>query len=307
MSAHTHSRRAPVRALLLGSAALLVTGCASVRQDQVGLRASAGKIGDKPAGPGAKLFLPGFQRVITVPSRTVNREVRLDLPSKEGLNIGAEVSILYRIQIEKAAQILREAGEQYEENVILPVFRSAAADVAARFMAKDMHSGERTVIEKAIREQMTSVLGTRGFVIENVLLKQIRLPAGLAEAVEQKLEAEQRSEQMRFILERERQEAERRRIEAEGVRDAQRIISEGLTPLLLDYQSIQAFRELATSGNAKTIITDGKTPFLINPSDAGTTMASDAGPRRTIVEPRRVMPAAPAPASTPSTPQRGRP
>ncbi|MCU0633691.1 MAG: prohibitin family protein [Gemmatimonadaceae bacterium] len=301
------SLRAGARVLCVGSAVLALTGCASVRQDQVGLRATAGKIGDKPAGPGAKVFIPGFQRVITVPSRTVNREVRLDLPSKEGLNIGAEVSILYRIQIDKAAQILREAGEGYEENVILPVFRSAAADVAARFMAKDMHSGERTVIEKAIKEQMVAVLGARGFIIENVLLKQIRLPAGLAEAVEQKLEAEQRSEQMRFILERERQEAERRRIEAEGVRDAQRIISEGLTPLLLDYQSIQAFRELAASGNAKTIITDGKTPFLINPTEPGAGMAAEVGPRRTIVEPRRVTPAAAPAVPAATTTQRGRP
>jgi regulator of protease activity HflC (stomatin/prohibitin superfamily) len=295
--------------IILGTSTLvLLTGCASVRQDQIGLRATAGKIGDKASGPGAKAFIPGFQRVITVPSRTVNREVRLDLPSKEGLNIGAEVSILYRIQIAQAAQILRESGEAYEENVILPVFRSAAADVAARFMAKDMHSGERTVIEKAIKEQMMLTLGTKGFLIENVLLKQIRLPAGLAEAVEQKLEAEQRSEQMRFVLERERQEADRRRIEAEGQRDAQRIISEGLTPLLLDYQSIQAFRELATSGNAKTIITDGKTPFLINPNDGGAgSLASDVGPRRTIVEPRRVTPTpAPAPAAN-TPPRRGQP
>jgi prohibitin 1 len=308
MSTHSSVRRCPTIALT-GAILVLLTGCASVRQDQIGLRATAGKIGDKASGPGAKSFIPGFQRVITVPSRTVNREVRLDLPSKEGLNIGAEVSILYRIKIEQASQILRESGEAYEENVILPVFRSAAADVAARFMAKDMHSGERTVIERAIKEQMQSTLDAKGFVVENVLLKQIRLPAGLAEAVEQKLEAEQRSEQMRFVLERERQEAERRRIEAEGVRDAQRIISEGLTPLLLDYQSIQAFRELAASGNAKTIITDGKTPFLINPTEgAAGGLSGEVGPRRTIVEPRRVTPMpAPAAPTNNSPPRRGQP
>jgi regulator of protease activity HflC (stomatin/prohibitin superfamily) len=304
MSTVSFARSVVPRGAVLLAVTTLLTGCATVRQDQVGLRATFGKIGDKPAGPGAQLIIPFAQRVITLPSRTVNREVRLDLPSKEGLNIAAEVSILYRIEIAKAPQILMEAGEQFEENVILPVFRSSAADVAARFMAKDMHSGERTVIERAIKDQMMLTLKDRGFVIESVLLKQIRLPAGLAEAVEQKLEAEQRAEQMRFVLERERQEAERRRIEAEGVRDAQRIISEGLTPLLLDYQSIQAFRELATSGNAKTIITDGKTPFLINPSEAATTGAAEMGPRRTIVEPRRVTP---APPPAPTTPRRGQP
>jgi len=95
------------------------------------------------------------------------------------------------------------------------------------------------------------------------LLKSIRLPADLARAVEQKLEAEQRSEQMRFVLDRERQEAERRRIEAQGVRDAQLIIAAGLSPSVLSYQSIEAFRELARSPNTKVIVTDGKSPIFL--------------------------------------------
>jgi regulator of protease activity HflC (stomatin/prohibitin superfamily) len=134
-------------------------------------------------------------------------------------------------------------------------------------MAKDLHSGERTQIERGIRETMATTLEGRGIVVENVLLKSIRLPAGLAEAVEQKLEAEQRAEQMRFVLERERQEAERKRVEAAGIRDAQQIIGEGLTPLVISFQSIQAFRELAQSANAKIILTDGRTPFLITPTE----------------------------------------
>jgi regulator of protease activity HflC (stomatin/prohibitin superfamily) len=258
-----------------------LAGCAIVRQDQVGVRSTFGRVDATPRGPGAQAFVPGAQRVIRVPSRTVNLEVALDLPSKEGLNIGAEVSILYRIRPEVAPRILAEAGEGYERTIILPVFRSAAADVSARFMAKDMHSGERKAIETSIQQLMASNLDDRGFVVEAVLMKQIRLPGGLATAVEQKLEAEQRSEQMRFVLERERQEADRRRIEAEGIRDAQQIIGQGLTPMLLQFQSIEAFRELAASNNAKTIITDGRTPFFMNPGEA--TLTSDAllGPRRT--------------------------
>jgi prohibitin 1 len=269
-----------VTALTLAALPALA-GCAIVRQDQVGVRSTFGRVDETPRGPGAAPFVPGAQRVIRVPSRTVNLEVALDLPSKEGLNIGAEVSILYRIRPEVASRILAEAGEAYERTIILPVFRSAAADITARFMAKDMHSGERKAIESSIQQLMASNLDERGFVVEAVLMKQIRLPRGLATAVEQKLEAEQRSEQMRFVLERERQEADRRRIEAEGIRDAQQIIGQGLTPALLQFQSIEAFRELAASENAKTIITDGRMPFFMNAGDA--TLAGDAlpGPRRT--------------------------
>lgn len=260
-------------ALLLASAAML-SACATIRQDQVGLRTTFGRVDPKPAQPGAHFLFPGIQGMIRIPSRTVNREVRLELPSREGLNVAAEVSILYRVRPEMAARIFERAGARFEEDIVIPVFRSAAADVAARFMAKDMHSGERQAIELAVREQMSTVLDARGFVIENVLLKSIQLPRDLAQAVEDKLTAEQRAEQMKFELDRERQEAQRRTIEAQGIRDAQQIIGQGLTPMLISFQSIEAFRELARSPNTKVVVTDGRSPFLIS-SDLGGSMAPD--------------------------------
>lgn len=103
----------------------------------------------------------------------------------------------------------------------------------------------------------------RGLEIEAVLMKSIRLPDGLSRAIEDKLEAEQRAQQMQFILDRERQEAQRKKVEAEGVRDAQMIITEGLNPMIIQFKSIEAFQKLAESDNTKIIITDGKTPMLI--------------------------------------------
>jgi prohibitin 1 len=257
----TGVRAGVVRHVTTGLSAMAVmvalSACATVRQDEVGVKRTLGRVSQKSSPPGGQLIIPGFSSVIRVPARTVNREVRLDLPTKEGLNVAADVSILYRIKPEEAPKILETAGMAYEDVLILPVFRSSAADVSARFMAKDLHSGERAVIEKAILQQMSQTLDARGFVVENVLMKSIRLPAGLADAVEQKLEAEQRAEQMRFVLEREKQEAQRKRLEAEGVRDAQQIINAGLTPAVISFQSIQAFRELAQSPNAKLIVTDG--------------------------------------------------
>jgi regulator of protease activity HflC (stomatin/prohibitin superfamily) len=274
---HRAGRTRPIAPAALGVLiAMSLSACATVRQDEVGVKRTLGRVSQKSSTPGAQFIVPGFSSVIRVPVRTINREVRLDLPTKEGLNVAADVSILYRIRPEMAPKILETSGMAYEEVLILPVFRSAA--------------------ERAILSQMSQNLDTRGFIVENVLMKSIRLPAGLADAVEQKLEAEQRSEQMKFVLERERQEAQRRRIEAEGVRDAQQIINSGLTPAVISFQSIQAFRELAGSPNAKLIVTDGRSPFLISPSDAAaTTMPATFVPPAVTVPQRS--PARPAAAA----------
>lgn len=293
--------RASRTAALLAAACALppLTGCATIRQDEIGVKTRFGRIATGPLNPGAQFVIPGVNSVLKVPARVVNREVRLEMPSKEGLNVAAEVSILYRARTENVRQILETSGTRYEDDVIIPVFRSAAADVSARYMAKDMHSGTRTGIEQAIKAQMMETLGSRGFVVENVLLKSIRLPADLARAIEEKLEAEQRSEQMRFVLDRERQEADRRRIEAQGIREAWDIIAQGLTPQIISYQSIEAFRELARSPNAKVIVTDGKAPMLLTNElggdAAGGAVAPAAEPARRIVRP-----AVPAPPALPA-------
>ena len=266
------------RLLALGAFSTLpvLAGCATVRQDQVGVKTTFGRISSGTLTPGAQFVIPGVNSVVRLPARVVNREVRLELPSREGLNVAAEVSILYRIRPEQATQILQTGGIAYEDDVVIPVFRSAAADVTARFMAKDMYGGERGAIERGIQQLMQQSLAPRGFVVEQVLLKSIRLPADLAQAVEEKLEAEQRAEQMKFVLDRETAEAQRRRIEAEGIKQAQDIIASSLTPLIISFKSIEAFRELAGSPNAKVIVTDGRSPFLIGPEmgDATATRAA---------------------------------
>lgn len=265
-----------LRSLLVALGVLLpLSACATIRQDQLGVKTRFGRVTSGPLQPGAQFVVPGVNSILRVPARVVNREVRLEMPTREGLNVSAEVSILYRVNPEQVAMILATSGTSYEEDVIIPVFRSAAADVSSRYMAKDMHSGTRAGIEGEIRTQMMSVLEARGFEVQNVLLKSIRLPADLARAIEDKLEAEQRSEQMRFVLDQERQEAERRTIEAIGIRDAWAIIAQGLTPAIITYQSIEAFRELARSPNAKVIVTDGKAPFLLT-EDTGVPSVSNA-------------------------------
>lgn len=248
-------------------AASVGSGCATIiEQGEIGVRDTFGAISEEPVGPGLKMFFLPIWDVRAVPVRTVNIEVAADLPSREGLTIGAEVSILYRIDPEAAPSILGTIGPDYEQAVILPVFRSVIADVTARFDAKDMHTKQRSEIEDEVQRTMMALVGPRGFVIEAVLLKTVRLPRDLARSIEARMQAEQDAARMEFVLDRERKEAERLTIQAAGKRDAQKILSEGITPDLLELRRIEAFEALSRSNNAKVIITpDTKTPVVVQP------------------------------------------
>jgi prohibitin 1 len=241
----------------------LITSCTVVQPGNVGVKRRLGVQNPVIREPGMYTYNPFTTHIIVVPIRTENLEIRADLPSKEGLTIQSDISILYHLDKKMVPVILEEVGKDYENQVVLSVFRSAAADVCAQFMAKDMHSGERSVIEEKIKLRMDELLRARGFIIESVLMKTIRLPEGLSRSIEMRLQAEQDAERMKFLLQRERLEAERRRIEAEGTRDAQKILSEGLSEAIIKLRSIEAFKELANSPNTKIIITDGKAPYLI--------------------------------------------
>ncbi|MFK7971431.1 MAG: prohibitin family protein [Bacteroidia bacterium] len=243
---------------------MMLTSCAIIRPGEVGMKQTMGKLKPTVYNSGAVSFNPIFTKVVKIPVRTENLEMKLSLPSKDGLNIRSEVSILYHIKSDQAAMIIKDIGPNYEDVLIASVLRSAAADVCSRFMAKDMYTDARGTIEKEIQKHMMDIVAEKGFEIERVLLKSIVLPAGLAQAIETKLESEQLAQQMEFELQRERLEAQRRKIEAEGIRDAQKIIEEGLSKRIIEYQSLEAFKALSQSPNAKLIITNGQTPMLIN-------------------------------------------
>jgi regulator of protease activity HflC (stomatin/prohibitin superfamily) len=253
------------RLVLMGIAfSLIFSSCTIIRQGEVGVKRSFGKIKSEPLMEGARWYNPFYTTIIKLPARTMNMEVRVPLPSKEGLTVQSDVSILYRLEGSYAPKVVEKLGKNYEQVVILPVFRSAVADISSQYYAKDMHTGQRSVIEKSIKDLMMTQLKERGFVVESVLVKSSVLPPGLTKAIEDKLEAEQDSQRMQFVLDKEKQEAKRLIIEAEGIRDAQKIVAEGLTPLLIRFKAIEAFNKLAASPNAKVIITGAEQPLMLN-------------------------------------------
>ncbi len=268
--------------MLLLTLGFVLSHCVVVRQGEFAVRRNLGKYEDKVYTSGLRLFNPFTSTIVKVSGQTENIEVNVNIPSKEGLTIQSEVSILYRVMQKEAPNLLRNVGLDYENTLILPVFRSAVADVTARYFAKDMHSGSRAEIEVAIRELMMQTLGPRGIVVEAVLLKSIILPRNLTKAIEEKLEAEQQALRMEFVLQQERQEAERKRLQAQGVRDANQIISEGLTPEILQFKAIEAWLELSKSPNAKIIFTNGTVPLVMDAEQSShTTVPPPARPSST--------------------------
>ena len=246
-------------------AGLFASSCTVVRQGQFGVKRKLGKFSDEVYTSGLRTFNPFTSRIIKISSQTENIEVSLNIPSQEGLTIQSEVSILYRVVKKNAPELMRTVGQEYEETIIIPVFRSAVADVTSKYYAKDMHSGNRAGIEAAIRDLMMKTLEEKGILVENVLLKSISLPKNLTKAIEDKLEAEQQAQRMEFTLQQEKQEAERKRIQAAGERDANKIIAEGLTPEILQYKALEAWLKLSQSPNSKVIISNGSVPMVMNP------------------------------------------
>lgn len=245
------------------SAFLLLSSCAIIRPGEVGVKQKLGRLSDKVHVRGPVFYNPFIGRVIRVSVQTNNLELTLSLPSKEGLSINSQISILYKLSQDQVPAIISNIGLRYE-TIIANVFRSASADICAQYFAKDLHSGLRSEIEKAIKVKMMETLNMQGIQIDAVLMKSIQLPPGLASSIEQKLQAEQDVMRMEFTLKQAKLEADRKIIEARGTSDAQKIISEGLTSEIIKIRSIEAFMELSKSQNTKIIITDGKTPFLIS-------------------------------------------
>ncbi len=251
------------RTLIFLVSVLLISSCTVIRPGEIGIKQRLGKLNAEVVTQGSIVYNPILSKVIKASSQTKNIELSLSLPSKEGLSITSQISILYRINPEKLPMLIKNIGLEYE-GIITNVFRSASADVCAQYFAKDMHSGMRSNIENAIKSKMVTVLEPQGIIIEAVLMKSIQLPGGLASSIEQKLQAEQNAMRMEFLLQQEKLEAERVIIEAKGKRDSQKILSEGLTEEIIRIRTIEAFIELAKSPNAKVIVTDGKTPMLID-------------------------------------------
>jgi prohibitin 1 len=176
------------------------------------------------------------------------------VPSAEGLVLSLDTSLIYHLNPEKAADVYQKVGLRYMDVLIEPNLRAAIREATASHTANALYSGERELVAKQIRDQLTTLLGQRGILVESILLRDIQLPQTLKTSIETKQQAEQEALAMNFRLQKEKQEAERKRIEAGGIRDFQQIVAQGISTQLLEWKGIEATENLAKSANAKVVV-----------------------------------------------------
>ena len=219
----------------------------------VGVKDLFGKVAANVLPPGVHLIVP-FTRVHKMSIRTFELKETAEVPSKEGLMMDLEGSVLYRLDPLKAAEVYKTVGVNYAEVILVLQARSAIREITASYDAKALYSSEREQIARETFELTQKMMGGRGVIVESVLLRKIGLPAIVANAIQEKLKREQESEQMKFVLTRESQEAERKRIEAQGIADFQKIVAAGISAQLLEWKGIEATEKLAMSPNAKVVV-----------------------------------------------------
>jgi len=186
--------------------------------------------------------------------------------SKDGLEVEIDLTILYRVMPNKTPNIFRELGLDYRDKIIRPTARTKIRENAVYYNAIDLFSTLREPFEAAITAGIVKDLKARGIEMEKLLIRNINLPKSVKESIERKITAVQDAQRMEYILQKEKQEAERKRVEAQGIADAQRIINSGLSDKLIQFESIKVQRELVNSPNSKIIILgSGKAspPFII--------------------------------------------
>jgi prohibitin 1 len=233
---------------------LLFSAVTRVGTGHVGVLTLFGKVQEGGTlGEGIHLINPlKTNNELSIQTQTLKESA--SVPSSEGLMMSLDTSLIYHLNPDRAAEVFQKIGADYENIVVEPTLRSAIREATASHTANALYTGEREMVGKQIYDQVSSQLKERGLTVENVLLRDIQLPATLKAAIEAKQQAEQESLAMNFRLQKETQEAQRKRIEAAGVRDFQQIVAQGITPSLLEWKGIEATENLAKSPNSKVVV-----------------------------------------------------
>jgi regulator of protease activity HflC (stomatin/prohibitin superfamily) len=267
-------RIAGIAVVLIG---LLMSTVKIISPGQVGVQVLFGKVQDQVLESGLHFIDPVVEvdtfsirtENYTMSAKTGEGQVQGDdaikVLSSDGLEVAIDLSVLYRIKGYKAPFILQNIGLDYQDKIVRPVTRTAVRDNAVNYQAVDLYSSKREEFQFKINKTITDNFAKNGLEVQQILVRNITLPESVRQSIESKIQAEQDAQKMQFVLQKERQEADRKRVEAQGIADYQRIISLGLTAQQLEYQSILAQKEIALSPNTKIIIMGGKnTPIMLN-------------------------------------------
>lgn len=232
---------------------LIFSSVARVNSGHVAVLTLFGRVTGEVLPEGVHIVSP-FKASHELSIRTQELKESASVPSAEGLVMNLDTSLIYHLNPEKAAEVYQKIGPNYMAVLVEPNLRAAIRESTASHSANALYTGEREMVAKQIRDQLTDKLGQRGILVESVLLRDIQLPATLKSSIESKQQAEQEALAMSFRLQKETQEAQRKRIEAAGIRDFQQIVAQGISPQLLEWKGIEATENLAKSSNAKVVV-----------------------------------------------------
>ncbi len=241
---------------LIGAAVLLLLAWWSVvqvRTGHVGVLTRFGRVTGVVLPSGIHVINP-LDKKTDIEVRTQTLKETATVPSVEGLIMTLDTSLIFNLNPDKAAELYRDLGLNYVERIVEPSLRSAIRAATGAHTANALYTGARVEVAKQIEEDLGKALAPRGITVQEVLLRDVQLPPTLKTSIEAKQRAEQEALQMSFVLQKEKQEAERKRIEAQGIADFQRIVAQGISPQLLTWKGIEATEKLATSANAKVIM-----------------------------------------------------
>jgi regulator of protease activity HflC (stomatin/prohibitin superfamily) len=264
-----------ISTILLLVIAFVTAGCTVIPSGKVGVRSHFGKIKKEELQPGVHLWIPVIVGISKVDVRTQNFEMAgrnaVQALSKDGLNITVDCSLLYHIQPDKAAEMLIEFGSDIQYKILTPVVRATIRDVIARYESSTVYQ-KRDVVKKEALEDISDKLKKRYIIVEDFLIRNISLPESVAQAIERKRKAFEEKEQMKFILEKEKLEAERKKVEARGIAEANKIIANSLTDKYLTWYFFKNIKAYAEGNNNAVILIpyDSKLMPLINiPATSG--------------------------------------
>jgi regulator of protease activity HflC (stomatin/prohibitin superfamily) len=260
------------RPLRMGAIAIAILGIflACIKQvdaGSVGVQKLFGQVQDRVLESGLNVVNP-FMDITHVDVRTQNYTMSgvhsegakegddaIRVLSSDGLELIVDLTVLYHVNKTEAPNIIREIGTDYQDVIVRPVTRTKIRDNAVYYAAVDLYSVKREEFQQKINKDIESVFKQRGLTLEQLLIRNIALPPSVKESIESKINAEQDAQKMQFVLQKEKQEAERKRVEAQGIADYQRILSTGLSDKMLQYEQIKAMKDLSLSQNAKVIVT----------------------------------------------------
>ena len=249
----TFVRGIGILVLLLAVVVIASSATSCVRTGHVGVVSVFGRVTGQTLAEGIHIVNP-VANVTELSIKTQEIKEKAAVPSKEGLIMGLEASILYHLDPAQAATVYQSIGPTFAEVLLVPTFRSAIRAITAGNTAAALYSDGREGIANQIMEDVRRQVAPRGIIVENVLLRDLQLPESLKHAIEAKQQAQQEAQRMEFVLQREKQEAERKRVEAAGIKDFQDIVSQGISDKLLEWKGIEATMELVKSQNSKVIV-----------------------------------------------------